>query len=80
MLTNFQKYNRRAPKVQPLDYMDIDEWKKYNRSPSPPKKTLRLKLKIPDKLDNNSSMASPLNTTCGDQRTLNFNQFTPIKP
>ena len=65
MLTNFQKHNNRPPKIQPLDYMDIDEWKKYNGSPSPPKKTLRLKFKIPDKLDTNS-MASPLNTTSGD--------------
>jgi hypothetical protein len=74
MLNKFQKYNHRPPKVEPLDYIDKEDWKKFNKSPSPPKKTFRLKFKIPERLDTNSMASpSPLNTVIGDGRTFNHN-------
>ena len=35
MLTNFHKFNERAPPVKPENYLTIEELKEFNIEPSP---------------------------------------------
>ena len=82
MLTNFYKYNHKTPKVEPTDYIEKEEWKKFNKPPiSPVKRSLNLKFK-PILLDETSG-GSPIANQASPvfkKRILNYGSFTQHSP